>query len=444
VSKAMRAVACRRPAAAGRIGRGLALVAAMGLTLAGCATVSGHPSATSYPTIPEPTATATVYATATPDLSYLAAWTRVSSANLGASSGPAGLRTQYDTFAGQTSKTSAPEFRLRRSDDFGKTWVNLTPPQIPGVSYPASVFFISATMSPLNPKVVILTLQLGNVTCPQASGQKGRSCQVQYVSLDGGATWRLLALPAAGLLAVFNTLGSDLPSNLSAQGTRLYGVINDGLLAASGVIPPGRLVASDDGGPTWRLADATLAAHNPWIYNYAAAPGGSTIFALVGPTDPFAISDGLPPLALWRSDDAGASWKAAGALPARDQGAMLAGYDAATGQTLLYLIAGDSYNAPRLFASRDGGAHWTMCSEQSSTAPTLLGALPDGSILLDTASAVEAWDGSASAPRPVAQRSGLSSGASATLQQQTDGSIRVWLIGGDAQGAVYEYTTLKP
>jgi hypothetical protein len=123
---------------------------------------------------------------------------------------------------------------------------------------------------------------------------------------------------------------------------------------------------------------------------------------------------------------------------------MLAGYDAATGQTLLYLIAGDSYNAPRLFASHDGGASWTACSQQSSTAPTLLGALPDGSILLDTPSAVEAWDGSASAPRLVAQPSGLGSVDTATLQPQPGGPMRVWLFGDDEQGlAVYEYTTLK-
>jgi hypothetical protein len=424
-----------RTEARGRLGRGLLLMAALGLALAGCATSSGYPpSAPINGTTPAPSVTA----------APSGVWTRVTSANLEASGGPATLRTQYDTFAGQTSKTSAPEFRLRRSDDFGKTWVNLTPPAIPGVNYPANVDLVNGTISPLNPQVFILTLQLENVTCPQASGQAGRMCQVQYVTMDGGASWKLLSLPARGLLAVFNPSSGAPVSNLSAQGTRLYGVINDGMLAASGVIPPGRLVASDDGGATWRLADATLATRNLWIYSYTAASGGSTIFALVGPTDATSPSNGTPPLALWRSDNAGASWTAAGALPARDQGAMLAGYDAATGQTLLYLIAGDSYNAPRLFASHDGGASWTACSQQSSTAPTLLGALPDGSILLDTPSAVEAWDGSASAPRLVAQPSGLGSVDTATLQPQPGGPMRVWLFGDDEQGlAVYEYTTLK-
>jgi hypothetical protein len=435
VSKVMRAVACRRTAAGGRIGRGLLLMATLGLALAGCATASGAPSvAPINGTTPAPSVTTTPSGV----------WTRVASANLAASGAPATLRTWYDTFAGQTSKTSAPEFRLRRSDDFGKTWVNLTPPRIPGASYPASVNVISTVMSPLNPKVVILTLQLDNVTCPQASGQMGRSCQVQYESLNGGATWRLLALPAAGLLGVFGPFGAPNGAKLSAQGTRLYGVINDGMLAASGVVPPGRLVASDDGGATWRLDDATLAAHNLWIYSYTAAPGGSTIFALVGPTDTDAQENGFPPLALWRSDNAGASWMAAGALPAGDQGDMAAAYNVATGQTLLYLIAGDKYDTPRLFASRDGGAAWTTCSEQSSTAPTLLGTLPDGSILLNTASAVEAWDGSAKAPHAVAQPSGLGGVENATLQPQPGGSMRVWLVGDDEQGnAVYEYTTLK-
>jgi hypothetical protein len=415
------------------------LAAAMGLALAGCQSSSG---ATIYPTLPVPTATATLRppaATATPSG---AAWTRVSATSPAASGAPATLRTQYDTFAGQTSKTSAPEFRLRRSDDFGKTWVNLTPPRIPGVSYPASVNFIGSVMSPFNPKVVILTLQLGTVTCPQANGQTGRTCQVQYVSLDGGATWKLLALPARGLLAVFGSFGGENGSNLSAQGARLYGIINDGMLAASGVIPPGRLVASDDGGATWRLIDATLAAHNLLIYSYTASPSGSAIFALVGPTDTNAPSDGIPPLALWRSDDAGASWAAADALPARDTGAMVAASDAATGRTLLYLIAGESYDTPRLFATHDGGATWTACSEQSSAAPGLLGALPDGAVLLDTANAVEAWDGSAGAPHTVAQPSGIDFGI-ATVQSQPDGSLRVWLTGGDSHGPVTEYTALR-
>ena len=418
------------------MGRGLLLAAAMGLALAGCAPASGSPSsAPIYGTTPAPSATA----------APSGVWTRVTSSNLAASGGPASLRTQYDTFAGQTSKTSAPTFRLRRSDDFGKTWVNLTPPQIPGVSYPASVEYIGGVMSPLNPKVFILTLVLENVACPQASGQIGRACQVQYVSPDGGATWRVLTLPARGLLAVFSPRNYAQDANLSAQGTRLYSLVNDGMLGASGVVPPGRLVVSDDGGATWRLDDATLVAHNLWIYNYAAAPGGSTVFALVGPTDPDAIENGTPPLALWRSDDAGASWTAAGALPASDQGDMVAGYDTATQQTLLYLIAGDSYNAPHLYATHDGGAHWTECSEQPSTAPTPLGTLPNGSILLDTPSAFEAWDGSASAPHSVAQPSGLGGVDTATLQPLPGGSMRVWLVGDDSHGnLVYEYTTLTP
>lgn len=412
--------------------------------LAGCATTSSHPSALSYPTIPEPTATATVYATATPDLSRHAVWTRVSAASPEASGAPATLRTQYDIFSGQTSKTSTPEFRLRRSDDFGKTWVNLTPPQIPGVNYPANVNYIRDVMSPLNPKVFILTLQLTGVTCPQPPSPAAQGiCQAQYVTLDGGAAWKLLALPAPGLLGLFGLTGAANSSNLSAQGTRIYGVISDTLLASSDIIPPGRLVVTSDGGATWTFADATLAAHNLLIYSYTVSPSGSTIFALVGPTNRNLPPGGTPPLALWRSDNAGASWTAAGALPARDQGAMLAA-SGANGQVTLYLIAGDTYNAPRLFASHDGGARWTMCSEQSSTAPSLLGALPDGSMLLDTARAVEAWDGSANAPRTVAQPSGIHVSGFATLQSQPSGAMRVWLVGDNGQGTIYEYTTLKP
>ncbi|HEY7973738.1 MAG TPA: hypothetical protein VID72_00210, partial [Ktedonobacterales bacterium] len=96
------------------------------------------------------------------------------------------------------------------------------------------------------------------------------------------------------------------------------------------------------------------------------------------------------------------------------------------------------------FATHDGGATWTACSEQSSVAPGLLGALPDGAVLLDTANAVVAWDGNAGAPHIVAQPSGIDYGI-ATLQPQPDGSLRVWLIGSDLHGTgtVTEYTALR-
>lgn len=426
--------AFRRAGVNGATGPGaLMLVAVIGLALAGCqGSQAGKGATTSTPTATAPTATAAPGGV----------WTRVTSASPDASGAPATLRTQYDTFAGQTSKTSAPEFRLRRSDDFGKTWVNLTPPQIPGASYPASVSYITGMMSPLNPQVFVLTMQLTGITCPQSGGRAASSiCQVQYVTADGGATWKSLALPTAGLLGFGPPIGLER-SAFVAQATRLYSDVTQIQLASSGAMPPGRLVASDDGGVTWRLVDTALVARNTPVYAFTATPSGSTVFALVGVNDPTLSPGQLPPLALWRSDDAGASWTAAGALPASDQGAMVAASDA-NGQTTLYLVAGDSYNAPRLFASHDGGASWTECSEQSTEAPGLLGALPNGSILLDTANAVEEWDGSAHAPQAVAPPSGISLGALATLQPQPDGSLRVWLVGSDSLGAVVEYTTIR-
>lgn len=424
-----------------RLARGLALLATLALPLAliGCggATTSGR-SATGYPTLPVPTATASPPPTATP---VGVAWTQVSAGSPDASGAPAILRTRYDVYSGQDSKTSPAYFRLRRSDDFGKTWVNLTPPQIPGVSYPANVSDVLGNMSPLNAQVYFLTLQLINVACPVPQSATSQSaCQAQYVTMDGGATWRLLALPAPGVLGVSGPFVNS--ANIHAQGSRLYGVINDTLLASSGNIPPGRLVISDDGGASWRLADGALAAHGLLVYNYAVSPSGSSVFALVGVTNRDLTPGGLPPLTFWHSQDAGATWLETQPLPAKDEGPMLATSDT-SGQTRLYLVAGDSYDAMRLFASPDNGVRWTECGEQFSDAPALLGALPSGAILLDTPGAVEEWGGDTQAPRVIAPPSGLSGAELAALQRQPDGSTRLWLVGYSSQGTAYEYTTVK-
>ncbi len=423
----------------------VALSLALGMALAGCGAVTSGQNATGYPTVPAPMATATLAPTATPTG---AAWTQVSDLSQAPSGAPFMQRTQYDTYAGQTSKTSAPEFVLRRSDDFGKTWVNLSPPQIVGVSYPASVNYITVAQSPLNSLVALLTMQLNGGNCPQTAGFQASSiCQVQYLTTDGGASWQSFTPPAAGLLGFTLPLGAMRDGAFRVQGTRLYSAVSQIHLASSGTIPPGRIVVSDDSGATWRLADAALAARNLFVYDYAVAPSGSTLFALAGADDANLMPGALPSLSLWRSDDAGATWKATGALPQPVLSGMLATVDTASQRVTLYAAASDGGKATTLVASRDGGATWATgavaADDAQSATPGLLGALPDGVALLDGAAGIEAWDGSAGAPMLLTQPTGLQDVNAAYATRLSDGSTRLWIAGDDAQGTVYEYATLR-
>lgn len=360
-----------------------------------------------------------------------------------ASVAPAALRTQYDVFSGQDSKTSAPYFRLRRSDDFGKTWTNLAPPQIAGVSYPANIGFVTGEMNPLNPKIYVLTLQLYNAPCPSGS----RSCQTQYVTTDGGATWSQITLPASGLLGAHSPI--SIPRGMAplAQGTRLYSLLSSEQLAASGVTPSGRLVISDDGGVTWSFADAPLATQNLSVYGFTAPPSGSTVYAVVGaPLEPGPGSQ--PPLSLWRSDDAGATWTATGPLPNQGIVSMLASASQATGYISLYALTGSKIGSPSLYVSGNGGATWQQAAALpenpiSTNQVTLLAALPNGDLLLSDSGVIEVWDGSASAPRIVTQPCAMLGIDMAYLTPLADGSTRLWLAGYDANGSANEYTVLR-
>lgn len=416
----------------------VALVALVALAGCGSATAKSG-GVTLYPTLPVPTETATAAATATPTGS---AWTTVSDASQMASIAPAALRTRYDVFSGQDSKTSPAYFRLRRSDDFGQTWTNLTPPQIPGVSYPANIGFVTGVMSPLNPKVYILTLQLYNAPCPSGS----RHCQTQYVTTDGGATWSQITLPASGLLGAHSPI--SIPRGMAplAQGTRLYSFLSAEQLAASGVVPSGRLVVSNDGGVTWSFADAQLAARNLAVYAFTAAPSGSTVYALAGAPLDTTVPGPLPPLSLWRSDDAGATWTATGPLPAGSLLDLLAVNDQLSGT--LYVLAGASTQTTGLFASHTGGATWIhvadlSASSQASYGTRLIAGLSSvtGDVTLDVAGVIEVWNPRYTTPRAMTQSSGLYEPAATYFQPLASGT-RIWLYGQGNNGPIYEYTTL--
>jgi hypothetical protein len=335
---------------------------------------------------------------------------------------------------------SSGDLLLARSPDGGTTWKTFALPAGKSTDYVSPVAFVS----PLNPGDVFLTVtvtlplaQPGYQSCPssQASSsgltsQKSSNglssyaalsggpslCAVEYLSTDGGVHWGPAHVPAsAAPAALGDTSGySFFPADLwstgstvfHVQGTRLYSTTN----VAPGVPPNSpeaqstqtiRIVVSTDGGLNWTYVDGGLvAASGQSICDYAAAPSGSTLFAL---TAAGCSSDGpaASPPVLWRSDDAGGQWVKVGQLPGSVENGMIA-VSGENGQApLLYInmaqetctshTCGIDASPSNLQVSADGGQTWTPAPTKGF--PTSLsgnplqnpgeplGALSDGSIL---------------------------------------------------------------
>lgn len=369
-------------------------------------------------------------------------WHSVTDISAVASIAPAQFRILYDVFSGQTSKTTPPAFYIRRSDDYGKTYHDLTPPPIPGGANPTNVLYMSGDESPLTPTTYYLTVQIAG------SCGVNRYCQIQYVTTDSGATWTQLTLPAKGILGVSGPSGAT-----SAQGQRLYGSVNDIILNASGVEPPGRLVSSGDGGVTWTLADAPIAAAGQWIYNYAVGVNGSTIAALAGPTNANQVPGWSPPLTLWTSNDGGATWKNRGAAPGSVTLGIRVAADPASGLAILYYMAFDSSQDIHLYASRDGGATWPATYDFHSSRelnmpnayPGPVVALPDGSVLIANFDfSMLKWNPTLATPQTALPPPPNVGFVRSEITQPLDSAhIRLWLTSQDSQGKMtYFYVTL--
>lgn len=263
-------------------------------------------------------------------------------------------------------------FTVRRSDDGGATWRQLT---LPSGSDQAIVIEVFA--SPLEAHTVFLTVTVnlaygqGPEGCPtsakqaslshgniQASGQM--PCSATYRSTDEGKTWKAINFPVNGTIS---TLQSDSApyagSQLQAQGARLYALLSCGPTCIN---PGGRLVVSTNGGASWQVADGHLGSG---VCDFAAQPGGQTVYA--------AISNGMcsvlnsPSPSLYRSDNAGRTWAMVGNLP---KGAAVQGMAAVIvgGKPMLVLntpqvnwqphIIGVTQSADEFRISVDGGYTW--------------------------------------------------------------------------------------
>ncbi len=326
-------------------------------------------------------------------------------------------------------------FVLQESTDAGATWQNLALPQqdFPGVT----PHYVTLSISPVNPNILILILgsDQNNPACPpyvnagvpgadsaarysragQMSAQAattrlapsipssgGYNCTFQYVSSDGGTSWRTLTLPDKLKLSFGFSLQTSTDASGAVTASRLYANAapdtNGQYTAAT------RLMMSVDGGLTWTFADEPIIAKGQVTYSFAASNTGSTLFdQTIAAGKTYSVINGVAtPTEFWRSDDAGAHWTDLGPAPSIDQYGDLGQLTViqAAGKTLLYAEApnfsltngegipgGSPMATPDgIFVSSDNGKTWQH-APKAGVAPGLgapggpIGILSDGSVI---------------------------------------------------------------
>ncbi|HZC05189.1 MAG TPA: hypothetical protein VE338_06080 [Ktedonobacterales bacterium] len=367
---------------------------------------------------------------------------------------PSDPRVAYQIWLDQ-QKGSPTAVILRRTDDQGATWQTLTPPSIVSAAGPNYPQLFTGFVSPLDAHVVFLiTDAQAGAACGSNGYTKDGYCQLEYISVDGGERWQPLQLPTLGLMTaqVININGHpQIAGDIQAQGQRLYSVESNTNLGAQTAPPPARLIASDNGGRTWSLIDAPFRAAGQGVYDYAATPGGSTVFVVTQPLNQqIGPNVAAPSLMLWRSSDAGATWTQLGQPPQNAVTDMRAAWDVSTRTPILYIENTVSKGQFVIQASRDGviGAFTQAPNPpmqgQSYQDRTFLTTLSDGSLVISNAGVVEAWNLSDKAAnwKQLADPVTLQRYNSVLLQAQTDGARRLWLIGMDTSQQVVEYTPL--
>lgn len=302
----------------------------------------------------------------------------------------------------QTPAGGASKLTLRRSDDGGATWHPLAQPAGLPTPFDESAILVS----PLDANTIFETLTVYAIPHPgicQASGTSnalfsgGPSCSVQFYSSDGGQHWSRLSLPVPGGLGAPFVSSLTFPTSAEAlrpQGQRLYSAISNysTVINTSFGGPGVRIIASDDGGKTWQLADGTLGTSGQNICDFTPTSTGTTIFAITQTSQCY--TDQHTATALWRSDDGGAHWTQIGPLPG-PAASMLLVSRGASADPLIY-VATPAYPQqgvvdPRVAVSQDGGKTWLAApaagipdnppSDQGLGTKGPLAVLSDGSVV---------------------------------------------------------------
>lgn len=294
---------------------------------------------------------------------------------------------------------------LLRSSDGGKTYATESLP----TTDLTSVDDASLAVSPLGANTVFVTMSgrkdgqdcMPTQPYPATAMHGGIDasgyvpCSEQYMSVDGGHTWTRPTLPVQGVfgsVSMMREQQSVIGTQsyvFQAQGQRIYAAmgygVQSGAIMASEAV---RLVASDDGGLTWRLIDSQLASATQFVCDFAAAPSSSTVYAVVEGQS--CGNESFPSMTLWRSADGGQSWTRVRTLPTNVESGFVVGDN---GELYIYMhqvsvssnAATGTESPADAMVSLDGGA--TFSSAPSSGLPakaTLmgpLGVLSDGSVI---------------------------------------------------------------
>jgi hypothetical protein len=220
------------------------------------------------------------------------------------------------------------------SDDGGETW---RPVQLPGANLPASVD-IARTMTFADHRNGFLLV----TTSASASTPRGAAF---WRTSDGGSTWS--PLPASGLFAS-PVLGMTFPDT------------EHGVLAVEGPDGAPLLLATQDGGASWRQAAALDVSQPGPPSDVSLISEGTRVLAVldyVTPSGP----DGGAALHVYTavSNDAGGTWTGSRPGPvSRQVRGQFAGPESRTGDLLALL------DGIRLWTSTDGGATWAVRTAQ--------------------------------------------------------------------------------